>query len=140
MKKIILLSFFLFAGITAFAQAPAKTKSQFLFIIRFKADFKPASDDAVKNNIKHWQDYMGNLVQSGSLVAGYRPANEGLTINGTAKELKTTPYISNNELVSSVLIISAVDMDAAKTIADKCPVFEFGGSVEVRAMLNTAGQ
>ncbi|MEO6848975.1 MAG: YciI family protein [Mucilaginibacter sp.] len=139
MKKFILLLVLLLAGLTVFAQAPAKTKSQFLFIIRFKADFKPASDEAVKKNIKEWQDYMGNLAQSGNIVAGYRPANEGLTIKGTTKELQSTPFVGNGELVSSVMVIKAVDMDEAKAIADKCPVFEFGGSVEVRAIMDTAG-
>jgi hypothetical protein len=137
MKKYFLLFLFLLASATLFAQA--KTKSQFLLIIRFKTDFKPASDDAVKTNIKHWQDYMGNLAQSGDLVAGYRPAGEGLTLAGNAKTLSPTPYTSNGELVSSVLIIKAVDMDEAKTIAVKCPVFEFGGSVEVRSIMDMAG-
>jgi hypothetical protein len=137
MKKFILVSIILFVGLNCFAQN--KTKSQFLLIIRFKTDFKPSSDNAVQTNIKRWQDYMGNLAKSGSLIGGYRPADDGLTISGTERSLKTTPYIENGELVSSVLIINAVDMDDAKTIADKCPVFEFGGSIEVRPMLNTAG-
>ena len=134
MKKYFLVAIFLFAGTALFAQQ--KVKSQFLLIVRFKADFKPASDDAVKTNIQHWQEYMINLGKSGALVAGYRPANEGLTVSGTGKALKPTPYIADNELVSSVIVINAVDMDAAKAIADKCPVFEFGGSVEVRAVTN----
>jgi hypothetical protein len=134
MKKYFLLALFLFAGATLFAQQ--KVKSQFLLIVRFKADFKPSSDDAVKTNIQHWQEYMINLGKSGTLVAGYRPANEGLTVSGTEKSLKPTPYIADNELVSSVIVINATDMDAAKAIADKCPVFEFGGSVEVRAVTN----
>ncbi len=134
MKKYFLAAIFLFVCTTLFAQQ--KTKSQFLLIVRFKADFKPASDDAVKTNIQHWQEYMINLGKSGALVAGYRPANEGLTVSGTGKALKPTPYIADNELVSSVIVINAVDMDAAKAIADKCPVFEFGGSVEVRAVTN----
>jgi hypothetical protein len=138
MKKYFLLIAFFFAGSTLFAQN--KVKTQYMLIVRFRTDFKPASDDAVKANIKRWQDYMGNLVQSGSLVAGYRPANEGLTMSGTKKDLKPIPYVADGELVSSILIINAVDMDAAKTIADKCPVFEFGGSVEVRSVMNIAGQ
>jgi len=138
MKKLLLFGLLLFAGFHLSAQQ--KVKSQFLLIIRFKSDFKPASDDVVKTNIKHWQDYMGNLAQSGSLVSGYRPTDQGLTISGTDKKVNPTPYVANNELVSSVLVINAVDMDAAKAIADKCPVFEFGGSIEVRAMLNTAGK
>ena len=92
MKKYFLLAILLFAGISLFAQA--KVKSQYLLIIRFRTDFKPASDDAVKANVKHWQDYMGNLAQSGDLVVGYRPANEGLTIFGTKKELKSIPYVA----------------------------------------------
>jgi hypothetical protein len=140
MKKIILLSILLFAGSALFAQTPAKTKSQFLLIIRFKADFKPASDDAVKANIQHWQAYMGNLAKSGDLVSGYRPADDGLVISGSEKALKPNAYVANNELVSSILIIKAIDMDSAKAIADKCPVFEFGGSVEVRPMLDMAGK
>lgn len=138
MKKFILASLLLLACSAIFAQQ--KVKSQFLLIIRFKADFKPASDAAVKTNIQHWQEYMGSLAKSGDLVAGYRPADQGLTINGAGKSVKPEAYIANNELVSSVLVINAADMDAAKAIADKCPVFEFGGSVEVRAMLNTAGK
>jgi len=138
MKKYFLLVILLLTGVTLFAQN--KVKSQYLLIIRFKTDFKPASDEVVKANIKHWQDYMGNLVQSGSLVAGYRPTSEGLTISGTKKDLKPIPYVAGDDLVSSVLIIKAEDMDAAKSIADKCPVFEFGGSVEVRSVMNTAGQ
>jgi hypothetical protein len=138
MKKYFLLAVLLVTAATLFGQN--KVKSSYLLIIRFKTDFKPASDEVVKANIKHWQDYMGNLVQSGSLVAGYRPTSEGLTISGAKKDLKPIPYVADGDLVSSILIISAVDMDAAKTIADKCPVFEFGGSVEVRSVMNTAGQ
>jgi hypothetical protein len=142
MKKLIILSVILIAFTSPlFAQQVINAgKSQFMLIIRFKADFKPSSDDVVKNNIKKWQDYMGALAKSGDLVGGYRPASEGLTISGTEKSLKSTAYISDGELVSSVLIIKAENMDAAKAIADKCPVYEFNGSVEVRPVMNTAGQ
>ena len=83
---------------------------------------------------------MGGLAKSGSLVGGYRPSGEGLTLSGTGKALKSTPYMAEGEEVSSIIIISAESMDAAKAIADKCPVFEFGGSIEVRPVMNMAGQ
>jgi hypothetical protein len=141
MKKLILLIAILTLTSSAFAQQVINAgKSQFMLLIRFKADFKPSSDEIVKNNIKKWQEYMGSLAKSGDLVGGYRPAAEGLTISGTEKSLKSTAYISDGELVSSVLIIKAENMDAAKAIADKCPVYEFNGSVEVRPVMNTAGQ
>jgi len=138
MKKFMLLIAFLFAGTILFAQE--KAKSQYLMIVRFKTNFKPSSNEEIQNNIKKWQDYMGNLAQSGDLVAGYRPTNEGATISGKEKSTKPIPYVCNDDLVSSVLVIKAENLEAAKAIANKCPVFEFGGSVEVRAMMNVAGQ
>ena len=79
MKKLILLIALLFAGTILFAQE--KAKSQYLMIVRFKTNFKPSSNEEIQNNIKKWQEYMGNLAQSGDLVAGYRPTNEGATIS-----------------------------------------------------------
>jgi hypothetical protein len=138
MRKLILLTTFLLAGSVLFAQE--KTKSQYLMIVRFKTNFKPSSNEEIQNNIKKWQQYMGNMAQSGDLIAGYRPTNEGATISGKEKSTKPIPYVADDDLVSSVLIIKAENLEAAKAIANKCPVFELGGSVEVRAMMNVAGQ
>jgi len=138
MKKLILLTAFLFVGNCLFAQE--KAKSQYLMIVRFKTNFKPSSNEEIQNNIKKWQEYMGNLAQSGDLVAGYRPTNEGATISGKDKSTKPIPYVANDDLVTSVLIIKAENIDAAKAIANRCPVFEFGGSVEIRSMMNVAGR
>ena len=83
---------------------------------------------------------MGGLAKSDDLVSGFRPAGSGLTISGTEKSLSSSPYVSDGLLVSSVMIIKAANMDGAKEIAGNCPVYEFGGSVEVRPMMNIAGQ
>jgi len=142
MKKFITISIILVALVSsAFAQQTASPpKSQFLFIIRYNTNFKPASKEAVQNNIKKWQGYMDSLAKSGNLAGGYRPDNYGVTISGTGKSVKSTPYMSESELVSSVLVIKADNLDAAKAIAGKCPIFEFGGSVEVRPIMDVAGQ
>ena len=141
MKKLTLIIALLTFASSVFAQQAASSgKSEFMFIIRFKADFKPTSDDAVKANIRKWQDYMGALAKSGDLVSGFRPTSSGVTISGTEKSLNKNPYVSDGLLVSSILIVRAANMDGAKEIAGNCPVYEFGGSVEVRPMMNTAGQ
>jgi hypothetical protein len=140
MKKHFLISIILLVvSYASFAQQIVSSgKSEFLMIMRFKADFKPSSDEAVKNNIKKWQAYESDLTKAGTLVYGYRPASDGLTISGTEKSLKTSPYIAEGELVSSIWVIKAESMDAAKAIAERCPIFEFGGSVEVRPVIETA--
>jgi hypothetical protein len=140
MKKQLLLAAFLFACITSFAQQKTEIKSQYLLIIRFKTDFKPVTDTTVSVNIKHWQAYMGGLAKSGKIAGGYRPSGDGITISGTEKVLTNAPYTANNDLVSSVLIINADDLNDAKAIAAKCPALELGGSVEVRPIMNTASK
>ena len=83
---------------------------------------------------------MGGLAQSGKIVGGYRPSGDGITISGPQKIITSTPYTANNDLVSSVLIIKADDLNDAKAIAANCPALELGGSVEVRPIMNTAGK
>lgn len=122
---------------TAFAQTPAAKQNQFILIIRSKADFKPSAE-AIQTNVKHWQEFMGNLAKDGKIAGGYRPGNDGETISGTGKTMKSGAYVANGDVVSSFLVINAVDMAEAKQVAAKCPVFELQGSIEVRPILNTA--
>lgn len=109
-----------------------------MLIVRFKANFVPPSGDAVQKNIKAWQEYMGELGKAGKIANGYRPGNGGETITGSVQTTKTGPYVANNELVSSFIVINAKDMDEARAIAKKCPVFEFNGSVEIRPLQETS--
>jgi hypothetical protein len=140
MKKSLLIATFLLACLTSFGQQKSDGKSQYLLIVRFKTDFKPATDSTISVNIKHWQAFMSNLALSGAIAGGYRPSGDGATISGTEKTVANGPYVANNDVLSSVLIIKADNMDAAKAIAAKCPALELGGSVEIRPMLNTAGK
>jgi len=133
MKYVLAIIICLFS-IGSFAQ---QKQNQFILIIRSKADVKASAAD-IQNNIKHWQEYMGELGKNGKIAGGYRPANEGVTISGTNKTQKDSAYIANGEIVSSFLIINAADINEAKQIAAKCPVFELQGSVEIRTIRNTA--
>ncbi len=135
-RSIFLVAFICLCTQISFGQNT--TDKQFLLIFRFKTNFAPPSQDAVKENIKHWQEYMGNLGKSGKLVSGYRPSNDGETITGTAKISQKGAYVANNELISSFIIIKAASMEEAGEIAKKCPIFEFDGSVEIRPVMNMA--
>ncbi|HWB27656.1 MAG TPA: YciI family protein [Chitinophagaceae bacterium] len=138
-RSILLVALLCLSTIMSFGQAKTgPTDKQYILIFRFKANFLPPSQDSVQVNIRHWQEYMGDLGKSGRLVSGFRPSNEGETITGTARTLQKGAYIANNELVSSFIIIKAASLDEAGEIAGKCPIFAFDGSVEIRPLMNTA--
>lgn len=137
-KNIFLVVLVSIASIALFGQTSSKSsKQEYLLIFRFKSNFVPSSPDAVQTNIKHWQQYMGNLAQTGKLVSGFRPTNEGKTITGSDKITKEGVYVADNELVSSFIVVNAVSMDEASEIAKNCPIFEFNGSVEIRPIMQT---
>ena len=137
MKKIsVLLVILIVTTSYVFArQNQADSLKQFILIVRYNPKMQQPSKEVLAENIKHWNEFMGELGQNGQIVAGYRPSPEGITV--TSKETRDGAYNSNNESVSSFLIIKAASMNAAEAIAKKCPVLEFDGSVEVRPLLMT---
>jgi len=152
MKKFLLIAVFASISPCLFAPANAGNSSnsrnishtrniqdstqQFLLIIRSKANMPTPSPEALKTIGQHWGQFMGDLAQSGKLVIGYRPGIDGKTIAGNAKTAKTGVYAADKEVVSSILIIKAASLEEASLIAQKCPIYEMEGSVEIRPVTN----
>lgn len=133
--KIVLSVLFVCLSFISFGQKD--TTKQFILIVRYNVTAKPTQED-MQTNIKHWNEFMGSLGQAGQIVSGYRPGQEGKSITGKSQTTKDGPYIAENELISSFIIIKARDFAAAEIIAKKCPIYELGGSVEIRSLMQQA--
>jgi len=133
MKYVLIIA----ALFSSFSVSAQQKQNQYILIIRSKVPVT-ASSDAIKSNIGHWTTWMEDLGRGGKLAGGYRPGNDGATISGTDNAATANPYVANGEEVSSFLIINAADMSEAKQIAEKCPVLELQGNVEIRPIQNTA--
>ncbi len=130
MKKIILLLLLVTIGSNLFAQTD--TTKEFILIVRYNPKMPQPTKEAITENIQHWNEFMGELAQKKQIVAGYRPTPEGQVI--TREASKDGAYYSNNESISSFLIIKAKNIDDAEKVAKKCPILSFNGSVEVRPL------
>ena len=65
----------------------------------------------------------GNALRSaGRVVASNRPVTDG-------------PY-SEKDLVVGFLIVQAADLDHAAVLSSDCPILNYGGTVEVRPVLD----
>jgi hypothetical protein len=133
MKKTILLSALMAFSFSLLAQKD--TTKQFILIVRYNPKMTKPTSEALQNNIRHWNEFMGGLGQNGQIVSGYRPSPDGKTIN--SKGTTEGAYYINNESISSFIIIKAASIEAAEAIAKKCPILEFNGSVEVRPLSMT---
>jgi hypothetical protein len=141
MKKLLLIATFACISSCLFAHGTRNicdSTQQFLLIIRYKPNMPKSSADALKANTQRWGQFIGQLAQSGKLVTGFRPGTHGKTFSGNAKTATDGVYAGDKEVVSSIFVIKAANMEEASDIAKKCPIYEFDGSVEIRPVIDAA--
>ena len=63
---------------------------------------------------------------------GPRWATRGPRSGGHERVVADGPYAESKDLVTGSMIFEAASLDDAVDVARTCPMYEFGGSVEVR--------
>lgn len=109
----------------------------FLFIYRAETDNRNApSPEEMQANMGRWMDWLGNIAAQNKLI------DKGNRLHADGKVVKPNnmvtdgPYTEVKENVGGYSLIKAGSIEEAVEIAKGCPVFVYGGSVEVRE-LNT---
>jgi len=88
--------------------------------------------DAFRAHMRKWMEWLGGLKKEGVHVAAQPLSRTGRTVEGTNNVVTDGPYMEGKEIVGGFLLCKASSYDDAMKIASKCPVLEFGGTVEVR--------
>ena len=105
----------------------------FLLVFRMNYNEMPKSaPEEMQANTKRWMDWIGNIAAQNKLTdRGNRLAPSGKVVrpNGVIAD---GPYTEIKESIGGYSIIKAGDIEEAAEIAKGCPIFLFGGSVEVR--------
>ncbi len=93
------------------------------------------SAEAMQEHMGKWLAWVEKLKQEGLYVSG-----EPLTPGGklvSAKSVIDGPYTEGKEVVGGYFVIKAKNIDEAVAITKKgYPDFEFGGTVQVRQVMN----
>ncbi|MBA2685559.1 MAG: transcription initiation protein [Gemmatimonadaceae bacterium] len=107
--------------------------SDFLYLYR-GGDSNRTPEDMQKSMHK-WMAWFEDLGASGKLKAGGEPLDR----TGKVVTKRTTvidgPYAEVKDLVGGFSIVTAKDIDEAASLASGCPIFDIGGFVEVRPIL-----
>ena len=88
----------------------------------------------MSHRVAKWRDWIQALSQQGTFTAGQPLQNEGQVVAGRAKVITDGPFAEGKEIVGGYLIVRASDLPEAVEMSKGCPIFEYGGSVEVRAI------
>jgi hypothetical protein len=108
--------------------------SKFMYIFREgpRPDLSPTELGA---HLAKWTAWVAALTESGHMEPGGAPLDlRGKTLRGRDKTLTDGPYAEAKDLVTGITFVVADSLDAATELARDCPIFLYGGSVEVRPL------
>jgi hypothetical protein len=109
--------------------------SEFAFLFR-GSDRATKSPEQAQKTAEKWVAWMKALGERGHLKETGHPLDgTGKVVRGKQKAVTDGPYAEAKDIVSGHMLIEAKDVADAVELAKACPIFEDGGSVEVRPVL-----
>ncbi len=110
--------------------------SDFIYFMRGgDARTRNLSETEMSAHMQEWKEYMGRLGAAGKLQGGAPLGMEGLMISGENKA-ESEGLLGGDTQVNGYILLTASDMSEAKDLAKDCPIFTFGGSLEIRECLD----
>jgi len=107
--------------------------AKYLYIFRGGAFATPGLPAAeLEAHLAKWYAWSDALLAKGHPLQGQPLEDHGRTIRGRDRVITDGPYAETKDLVTGAMTITASSLDEAVQLAGECPVFELGGSVEVR--------
>jgi hypothetical protein len=108
--------------------------SEFLFL--YRGGDSSASPEEMQQTMQKWVAWMKQLGEGGNLKAMGNPLERGgKVVKGKAKTITDGPYAEAKDLVGGYTLILANDINEAAELSKGCPIFETGGFVEVRPIM-----
>ncbi len=110
------------------------------FLYLFRGGDMPESKrspEAMQAHMQEWMTWMGGLMAKGNNVEGEPLHSTGMQVNGSGKMVIDGPFMEGKEMVGGYLLVDAKDMAEAVEISKGCPILEFDGKIEIRAISRT---
>jgi hypothetical protein len=114
--------------------------SEFVYLFRIgDAEQHEAmgTPERAQQSMQRWLAWMHELEANGHLKDRGQPLDRaGKVVRGRQKTVTDGPYIEAKDLVAGFIIIEAPDLAKAVELSLGCPMFDGGGSVEIRPVMN----
>jgi hypothetical protein len=108
--------------------------SDYLFLFRSPSSSARLSPEEMQRSLEKWGNWIQGLAKAGTFKGGEPLEEGGKVVTGTRRLVTDGPFAESKEIVGGYLIVTAKNVDEATEISKGCPIFEEGGSVEVRAI------
>ena len=108
--------------------------SEFLFLFRGSQQ-SLRSPEQMQRSFEKWRAWFGDLQQKGILKNPTPLEPGGKLVQGRAKDVHDGPYAEIKDLINGYVLIEAATIDKAVELSKDCPIFNDGGSIEIRPVL-----
>lgn len=103
------------------------------FVYFYRGYEPPASPEEMQQKTAKWMTWLKELSDKGHVKSLGEPLQPvGRVIKGKKKQVLDGPYAEAKDVIGGYSIIAAKDIEQAVAFSLECPIFEDGGSVEVR--------
>jgi hypothetical protein len=105
--------------------------SEFTYL--FRGRDTSASPEQMQKTMEKWLAWFKDLNAKGYIKdPGHPLEHTGKVVSGKKKIVNDGPFAEAKDVVGGYIIVEAKDIEHAVDISMGCPIFEVGGSVEVR--------
>ena len=109
--------------------------SEFLFLYRGSLVYTK-SPEQMQKSMQKWVAWFKELNEKGVVKDPGNPLEgSGKVVRGHRKEVHDGPYAEAKDLINGYVLIETATIDQAVEFSKGCPIFEDGGSVEVRPIM-----
>jgi hypothetical protein len=106
----------------------------FLYLFRGGENMNNLTPDEMQRNMQKWGAWIEALSKEGRMRAGDPLEPSGKVVTGKSKTVTDGVFAEAKDVVGGYLIVAARDIAHATELSRGCPIFESGGSVEVRGI------
>jgi hypothetical protein len=111
--------------------------AKFIYIFRGGSAERPdLSPTEMQAQLEKWYAWIAALAKANAHHGGQQLERAGKTIRGQGRVVTDGPYAESKDLVTGSMMISAASLEEATELAQDCPVFDYGGSLEVRPVVD----
>ncbi|MCC6699645.1 MAG: hypothetical protein IT365_28730 [Candidatus Hydrogenedentes bacterium] len=112
------------------------SKSLYLLLIRGTHWESGMSPDDIQRFMGLFTDWCDRLADQGKVVSSHPLAHEGKLISGKGgRTVADGPFAESKEAVGGFFLLEVDSAEEAMAIAKASPVLEYGGSIEVRPVI-----
>ncbi len=109
--------------------------AKFLFVYRnSRESYGSMSPEEMQQMLQKWGAWITEGIRQGWMLdPGDALGQDGRVVNAK-KVVSDGPFIEAKELIGGFSIVQADTLDSAAQLAKGCPIYQRGGSVEVRPL------